>query len=189
MAHLGSHPVLLSAAAFALLEVACGGAPGSPVAPSEAAALATAAPTGVVRSSADGPAQPPFDLEAQLRGEGFGLVEFRQPKDDQTIVYLDTWVRDLSPRTEYLLQRAVDPGTAGPRPDLACTSEAWLTLGAGPSPQSILTDDRGTGRASLWRQLPPALLGARFNIHFRVVEKTGGREVLRSDCYQYVVSL
>ena len=188
MAHLGGRTVIGSMAVSTLLELACAGGPRSPGAPSEAAPEASAS-AAVAQSSDAGPVQPPFDLEAQLRGAGFGLVKFRQPKDDQTIVYLDAWVRDLSPRSEYLLQRAVDPGAPGPPVDRVCTSEAWLTLGAGPSPQSILTDDRGTGRATLWRQLPEALLGTRFNIHFRVVEKTGGREVLRSDCYQFVVSL
>jgi hypothetical protein len=173
-------------AAFALLELACTGGSNSPAAPSRAT-LAGATPGVGFTQSAD--VQAPFNLEAQLRGEGFGLVKFRQPKDDQTTVYLDTWVRDLTPHTEYLLQRAVDPGAPAAPPNLVCTSEAWLTLGAGPLPESILTDGAGTGRARLWRQLPQTLLGARFNIHFRVVEKTGGREVLRSDCYQFVVSL
>lgn len=188
MARLEGRLVIGSMAVSALLELACSGGSRSPSVPSEAAPEASAS-AAVAQSSDAGPVQPPFNLEAQLRGAGFGLVEFRQPKDDQTIVYLDVWVRDLSPRTEYLLQRAVDPGAPGPPVDWVCTSEVWLTLGAGPSPQSILTDDRGTGRASLWRQLPEALLGTRFNIHFRVVEKAGGREVLRSDCYQFVVSL
>ena len=189
MAYPGTRSVIGSTAVAVLLELACAGGAHSPAAPSAAAAPDAAASAAVAQSSDSGPAQPPFNLEAQLRGQGFGLVKFRQPKDDQTIVDLDVWVRDLSPGTEYLLQRAVDPGAPGPRADWVCTSEAWLTLGAGPAPESILTDDSGTGRATLWRQLPGSLLGTRFDIHFRVVEKTGGREVLRSDCYQFVVSL
>src|SRR5262245_25156513 len=53
--------------------------------------------------AAGAPATPPFNLEAVLRDvndePGFGLVKFRQPKDAELIVYLDAWVRDLSPHT------------------------------------------------------------------------------------------
>ena len=55
-----------------------------------------------------GPEAPNFNLEVILRGEGFGLVKFRQPNDDSFIVNLDVWVRNLAPNTSYLLQRAVD---------------------------------------------------------------------------------
>ena len=44
-----------------------------------------------------GPETPHFNLEVVLRGEGFGLVKFRQPNDADRTVYLDTWVRDLAP--------------------------------------------------------------------------------------------
>lgn len=53
-----------------------------------------------------GPETPNFNLQVILRGEGFGLVTFRQPNDDALIIHLDTWVRDLAPNTSYLLQRA-----------------------------------------------------------------------------------
>jgi hypothetical protein len=61
-------------------------------------------------------------LPKVLRGEGFGLVKFRQPNDADQIVYLDTWVRDLSPNTSYLLRHghlAVD----GPEPQRHAVSE------------------------------------------------------------------
>src|SRR5690242_13569113 len=74
----------------------------SPVAAENRVSLAESESSGV-------PATPPFNLEAVLRdvngGPGFGLVKFRQPDDDDLIVYLDTWVRKLSPNTAYLLQR------------------------------------------------------------------------------------
>ena len=50
-----------------------------------------------------GPETPSFNLEVVLRGEGFGLVKFRQPNDEAFIVYLDVWLRDLAPNTSYLL--------------------------------------------------------------------------------------
>src|SRR5882724_2145909 len=81
-----------------------------------------------------GPETPNFNLEVILRGEGFGLIKFRQPNDDAFIVYLDVWLRDLAPNTSYLLQRAVDTNV-----DDNCTSTAWLTLGRGLQPQSITT--------------------------------------------------
>ena len=81
---------------------------------------------------------PNFNLEVILRGDGFGLVKFRQPNDAQAIIYLDPWVRGLVPNTEYLLQRAVDGAVNDD-----CTSTAWLTLGRGLAPQSIVTDAGG----------------------------------------------
>ena len=35
-------------------------------------------------------------------------VRFRQDVDPSKIIVLDTWVRDLEPNHQYLLQRAVD---------------------------------------------------------------------------------
>jgi hypothetical protein len=132
-------------------------------------------------------ATPPFNLEAVLRdvsgGQGFGLVKFRQPDDDDLIVYLDTWVRDLSPNTPYLLQRAVDTEIDG-----NCTSTGWLTLGKGFTPEPIVTDDRGTGRAELFRLLPDSTEGTRFDIHFRVIESTTSGVALQSGCYEFVSS-
>jgi hypothetical protein len=108
-------------------------------------------------------------------------VKFRQPKDADLIVNLDTWVRDLAPNTSYRLQRAVD---ANVNDD--CTSATWLTLGQGTTPRAIVTDDRGTGRADLWRTL--STVGNEFDIQFRVIDATTSAVVLKSACYQFVVS-
>src|SRR6266850_300675 len=159
-----------------------------------ATALAACAPDGsnpvapnlAISASTSGPATPPFNNEIILRDAtgrgGFGHVKFRQPKDGDVIVYLDTWVRDLAPNASYRLQRAVDTNVNDD-----CTGTAWLTLGEGPTPRAIVTDDQGTGRAPLWRTLPASLLGTEFDIHFRVIDATGA-VVLESACYQYVVS-
>ena len=129
-----------------------------------------------------GPETPNFNLEVILRGEGFGRVKFRQPNDDAFIVYLDVWLRDLAPNTTYLLQRAVDTNV-----DDDCTSTAWLTLGKGLQPQSIMTDETGTGQEELFRSLP-ALPGSEFDIHFRVIEEQTSAVVLTSKCYQFTIS-
>ena len=98
-----------------------------------------------------GPATPNFNLEAILRPvaggpqNGFGLVKFRQPKDADKIVYLDVWVRDLAPNHGYYLQRATDSNVND-----ACAGTNWLTLGRGPVPEAITTDETGTGRAELF---------------------------------------
>jgi len=136
-----------------------------------------------VKSASVNAATPPFNLEVILHGEGkqFGLVKFRQDVEPAKIVTLDTWVRDLMPNHEYLLQRALD------NPDGNCTSTTWLTLGKGLTPQSILTDDQGMGKENLWRDLSAIPSGTAFDIHFRVVDKTSMAVVLDSDCYQYVV--
>jgi hypothetical protein len=134
-----------------------------------------------------GPATPDFNLEAQLRpvagASGFGLVKFRQPKDADKIAYLDAWVRDLTPNQNYSLQRATDTNV-----DDSCTGTNWLTLGRGPAPQSITTDDNGTGRAELFRDLAAIALGTEFDIKFRVVDAATSAIVLETACYQYRVS-
>ena len=59
-----------------------------------------------------GPETPNFNLEVVLRGDGFGLVKFRQPNDNALIIHLDVWVRDLEPTppiTFRVLKRC-DPG-------------------------------------------------------------------------------
>src|SRR2546421_6144331 len=142
-----------------------------------ATALAACAPDGsnpvapnlAISASTSGPATPPFNNEIILRdvtgAGGFGHVKFRQPKDDNLIVYLDTWVRDLAPSASYRLQRAVDTNINDD-----CTGTAWLTLGQGLTPQAIVTDERGTGRAALSRILSASSLGTEFDIHFRVID-------------------
>jgi hypothetical protein len=135
-----------------------------------------------------GPETPPFNLEVILRavdgGQGFGHVRFRQPNDDAKIVYLDTWVRDLAPNHSYVLQRAVDTVLDG-----TCTGTAWLTLGKGLVPQAITTDEGGTGREALFRDLAALPTGSRFDIHFRVLDAVSLAPVLQSDCYRFTASL
>lgn len=135
------------------------------------------------RATSWGPETPNFNLEVVLRGHGFGLVKFRQPNDDARIVYLDTWVRDLTPNTTYRLQRAVDTNLDG-----LCSGTSWLTLGKGLVAQTITTDDRGTGREELFRDLASLAVGSTFDIQFRLIDATTSAVVLTSDCYQYTVS-
>jgi hypothetical protein len=152
------------------------------------AALATAAALGVAAARADsgppwGPETPHFNLQVVLRpadggsDDGFGLVRFRQPNDAAKIVYLDTWVRGLAPNHGYLLQRATDTSVDG-----ACVGTNWLSLG------SITTDETGTGRAALSRDLAAIPLGMQFDIHFRIVDAGSSSTVLASGCYQFTVS-
>jgi len=172
-----STPAVALLSAMGLLLGACstdGSAPTSPASPTVPAV--TAGPWG--------PETPTFNLEVALRGDGFGLVKFRQPNDDAAIIYLDTWVRDLAPNSEYLLQRAVDPII-----DDDCTSTSWLTLGKGLEPQSIATDANGTGREELFRNLAAFPPGAEFDIHFQVVNAVTLAVVLQSECYQFRISL
>src|SRR5258705_10785394 len=67
---------------------------------------------------------PTFNLEVILRGEGdrFGHIKFRQDVDPSKIINLGTWVRDLEPNHQYLLQRAVDPANGL---DGDCISTSW----------------------------------------------------------------
>jgi hypothetical protein len=162
-----------------LASMACSGAGDSrlPTSPSVRAPTAT---NGV----AWGPETPNFNLEVILRGEGFGHVKFRQPNDEENVVHLDVWVRDLAPNTSYLLQRAVDTTV-----DDNCTSSAWLTLGNGAVPQTIDTDDTGTATADLFRSLGATAAGTTFDIHFRVIDAITSAVVLESGCYQFTVSL
>lgn len=128
-------------------------------------------------------AEPPFNVQAILSGDGFGLVKFRQEKDAAAnIVTLDVSVRGLAPHSSYSLQRAVDTVLDG-----TCTGTNWLTLGQGLSAQPILTDDRGTGSADLWRDLSAFAPGSAFDIYFRVIEEETTNVVLQSACYRFVV--
>jgi hypothetical protein len=135
------------------------------------------------------PATPNFNLQVILRpvaggpDDGFGLVKFRQPKDTDKIVYLDVWVRDLAPNHSYYLQRATDTNLDGD-----CTGTNWLTLGQGLVPKAITTDETGTGRADLFRDLTAIPLGSKFDIHFRVIDAVTSAVVLQSGCYEYTVS-
>jgi hypothetical protein len=110
-------------------------------------------------------------------------VKFRQPNDATRIVLLDVWVRDLAPSRSYYLQRATDTDVNDD-----CTGTNWLTLGQGPTPEAITTDDQGTGRASLFRDLAVLRIGARFDIRFRVIDAVSSEVVLESGCHQFTVS-
>jgi hypothetical protein len=153
------------------------------------AALTTVAAAAARADPPWGPATPNFNLEVILRpaadgpDDSFGLVKFRQPKDADVIVYLDVWVRDLAPNHSYFLQRATDSNVNDD-----CTGTNWLSLGHGLVPQAITTDERGTGRADLWRDLAAIPLGTEFDIHFRVIDADTSAVVLESACYQYTVS-
>jgi hypothetical protein len=160
--------------------LACNGGGGAPTIPSSSVAVQGVSSNPSSQAQA---AQPPFNLEAILRGEGFGLVKFRQERDlAANIVKLDVWVRDVAPNASYSLQRAVDTAL-----DDVCSGTNWLTLGQGVTPQPIVTDDRGTGRADLWRDLSAFAAGTAFDIHFRVIETGTTNVVLQSDCYRFVV--
>ena len=134
-------------------------------------------------------ADPGANLEVILRpaegasDNGFGLVKFRQPKDADKIVHLDVWVRDLAPNHSYNLQRATDTNVNDD-----CTGVNWLTLGQGLVPHAITTDETGTGRADLFRDLAAIPLDTQFDIHFRVIDAETSAVVLDSTCYQYTVS-
>src|SRR5207248_7484066 len=149
----------------------------------EVTSPAASARKPALQTSPWGPETPHFNDEIILRGDGFGLVKFRQPNDADRIVYLDVWVRDLVPNTAYNLQRAVDTNV-----DDNCTSSGWLTLGKGATPQAIVTDSRGTGREDLFRNLGATAPGTTFDIHFRVINAVTSAVVLTSDCYQFTVS-
>ena len=169
-----------------VVALACSGH-GSPTGPVTPAGVLP--PSQVVDESRTGQSsqanseQPPFNLEAILRGDGFGHVKFRQKKDPAAnIIDLDVWVRDLAPNTSYSLQRAVDTTL-----DDQCTGSNWLTLGQGSTPQPIVTDDNGMGREALWRDLSSFAPGTAFDIYFRIIENGTTSVVLQSGCYRFVV--
>ena len=163
--------------------IACGSNPLAPRSVSVNASPAREGGSPSVAAQAWGPETPPFNLEVQLRGEGFGLVKFRQPNDDALIVYLDVWVRDLAPQMRYFLQRATDAVV-----DDNCTGTNWLTLGKGPVAEPIVTDAKGTGRAELFRNLGAFAVGSEFDIHFRVIHEATSAIVLASKCYQFRIT-
>jgi len=149
------------------------------------AAVTTVAVVAAVAAQADSGANLQVILRPVAGGpdNGFGLVKFRQPKDADKIVYLDVWVRDLAPNHSYKLQRATDTNLNDD-----CTGTNWLTLGQGLVPQAITTDEMGTGRADLFRNLATIPLGTQFDIYFRVIDAETSAVVLESTCYQYTVS-
>src|SRR5207247_9444249 len=106
-----------------------------------------------------------------------GVVKFCHPNDADKSVYLDVWVRDLAPNHSYNLQRATDTNVND-----ACTGLNWLTLGQGLVPHAITTDETGTGRADLFRNLATIPLDTPFDIHFRVIDTETSAVVLESAC-------
>jgi hypothetical protein len=150
-------------------------------APTNPTSIAVRAPA--TSSYSWGPETPHFNLQVVLRGDGFGLVKFRQPNDGVSIIYLDTWVRGLAANTSYVLQRAVDTTVDG-----ECTSTGWLTLGKGSVAQAIITDSEGSGRAELFRDVGAFPAGSRFDIHFRVINAATAAVALQSGCYEFTVS-
>jgi len=169
--------------AVAVLAAACSQRGNGPTAPSASASAAidVNARGGMRWVLAE---HPPFNLEVVLRGEGFGLVKFRQQKDPaQSIVTLGTSVRDLQPNTSYSLQRATDTALDG----VCANTSGWLTLGEGLTPHPIVTDDGGTGQADLWRDLSGFAAGSAFDIDFRIMDNATGAIVLQSECYRFVV--
>ncbi len=166
-----------------VLAMACSGRGISPAAPTVGSDGASAVTTGGPVQSPAAAEQPPFNLEAILQGDGFGLVKFRQERDPtHNIIALDVWVRDLLADTSYSLQRATDSTLDG-----VCTGTNWLTLGEGSTPHPIVTDDSGTARAALWRDLSALAPGTTFDIHFRVIDNSTSQVALQSDCYRFVV--
>ncbi|HEX5023969.1 MAG TPA: hypothetical protein VFV68_01800 [Agriterribacter sp.] len=133
------------------------------------------------------PLNPLYDLDVPLRGEGketgAGFIKFRQNADTARVVTLDTWVKHLLPNHSYLLQRAVNP-VADPT---GCSSTAWLTLGEGLVPKSILTDAHGDGEANLWRDISGIPRGTAFHIRFQIIDAGTMELVLSSDCFDYTV--
>ena len=134
---------------------------------------------------------PPFDLNVKLEStnpkqgigkNSVGFIKFRQNPDPAKIITLDTWIANLQPNHDYLLQRAVNP-VADPN----CTSTAWLTLGKGLTPQAIYTDAKGNGQEYLFRDITAATTGAQFRIHFQIIDAVTLATVLTSDCYMYEV--
>lgn len=134
------------------------------------------------------PADDKYNLDVKLYGSGkfpsLGFIAFRQDIAAPKIITLDTYVQHLQPNHEYLLQRAVDPINVV---DGNCTSTAWLTLGLGLTPQSILTDSKGNGHQKLWRDLSSLPSGSDFDIHFQVIDAVSSAVVLSSDCYEYIL--
>jgi hypothetical protein len=117
------------------------------------------------------------------RPHAFGAVLFRQPHDGANIVFLDVWTLGLAPNHSYSLQRATDTTV-----DDTCTGANWVTLGRGPEPQAIETNELGFGRVHLFRDLGALPEGMRFDIQFRIIDSVTQDVALVSSCHQYTVS-
>jgi len=113
----------------------------------------------------------------------FGVVFFRQPHDAEKVVFLDVWTLGLTPNHSYSLQRATDSMVNDD-----CQGMNWLTLGRGVDPQAIETNERGYGRAHLFRDLAAFPDGTQFDIQFRVVDSVTQDVLLVTACHQFTVS-
>ena len=65
--------------------------------------------------------------------------------------------------------------------DGVCAGTNWLTMGQGTTPQPILTDNTGTGRAALWRDRDRDSDAS--DIYFRVIQTGTSNVALQSDCH------
>jgi len=179
--HLSSKPAttgILKSICLLLILAACSDGP--EVIPSPANDEASNARTW---NSAN---HPNYDLNVLLfateKSSALGFIMFRQNEDEPKMIHLDTRVHGLEPNTNYLLQRAVDTVLDGD-----CASTMWLTLGMGPDPQTITTNDKGAGEAELFRSVAAIASGSTFDIHFQIIKESTLEVVLTSDCYQYTV--
>jgi hypothetical protein len=155
-----------------------------PVTSAQATGELPSVPSGsLFDSDSDGPH---YNLNVLLTAasghRGFGLLFFRQPIDEELIVYLDTWVFFLAPNSRYQLQRATDSVIDG-----NCTGTNWLTLGELQVPKVIETNRFGTGHALLTRALSVA--GPTFDIAFRVINAETAAVVLVSGCHEFTVRM
>jgi hypothetical protein len=154
------------------------------------AALATAAAGAAQAGDTGRKLEPKFGFNAALRlmdggpKKASGLLKFRQPVDENAIVFLDTTLRHLVPNRAYYLERGADTAVDGNCPPDTATA-AWLRLGQGAVPDAINVNIKGNGRVVLFRELPATAIGVTFDIQFRVVDAITGAIVLRSACYQF----
>ena len=121
-------------------------------------------------------------IDVKMNSGAVGFLKFRQDPDTARIITLDTYISNLLPNHDYILQRAVNPII-----DADCTSVAWLTLGLGLTPQTIHTDSHGNGHEKLFRDITSIARGTTFRIHFQIVDVASIVAVLASDCEQYTV--
>jgi hypothetical protein len=54
--------------------------------------------------------------------------------------------------------------------------------------QAIITDNEGSGRAELFRDVGAFPAGSRFDIHFRVINAATAAVALQSGCYEFTIS-
>jgi hypothetical protein len=161
----------------------------SPVAPRQAVAPGALALSEKAESKSDNDdaddddVGPHYNLDVKLHhvvpGRGSGWLAFRQPQDNDLVVFLYVSVKHLAPGATYRFQRAADAA------DGVCPTTGWLTLGTLTAKElPFTTDERGNAFVALSRRLGDASEGMTFDITFRVIDASGAT-VLRSGCYQY----